>query len=58
MNNSNLMEVFHNQNFRYSIQMGLLKYIDYQKSFEYSGMTEEGSCRDYSLAELLSHTRV
>lgn len=41
MNNTNLQELYYHNTFRAAVQMGLLKYIDYQKSFEYSGMTEE-----------------
>jgi len=41
MNNENLKELYYHNTFRTSVQMGLLKYIDYQKSFDYAGMTEE-----------------
>ena len=41
MNNTNLQELYYHNTFRAAVQMGLLKYIDYQKSFDYAGMTED-----------------
>lgn len=41
MNNENLQELYYHNTLRSSIQMGLLKYINYQKSMNYPNMSEE-----------------
>lgn len=41
MNSQNLQELYYHNTFRSSVQMGLLKYISYQKSMNYPDMTEE-----------------
>jgi len=41
MNNTNLQELYYHNTFRASVQIGLLKYIDYQKSMDYPNMSEE-----------------
>ena len=41
MNNENLQELYYHNTFRAAVQMGLLKYINYQKSMNYPNMSEE-----------------
>lgn len=53
MDNAKLQELYYRSEFKGIIQMGLLKYVNYQISVEYVGMTEEYKTKFMTLEGLV-----
>ncbi len=55
MNNIRLQELYNSSTYRGTIQMELLRYINYQISVNYAGMTEEYKAKFITLEKSVFH---